>query len=49
MEGLIAGNQPQPIRRRYRELQARILTIVNDFDNREVNDYVRGIAHNITL
>ena len=49
MEGLIAGNQPQPVRRRYRELQAKILTIVNDFDNREVNDYVRGIANNITL
>ncbi len=49
IEGLVAGRAPAPKRRKYVDLNARIVTIVNDFANRNSIDYLRGIAHNLSF
>jgi hypothetical protein len=41
-----AGVQPPAPRRVYRDVQQRILTIVQDYHNRDRMAYLRGIAHN---
>jgi hypothetical protein len=43
----LAGYHPEPQRRRYRDCNARILTIVDDYANRDRMNYLRSIAHNI--
>ena len=40
---------PPPQRRQYRELAARITTIVSDYANRNAIDFLRGIAHNLSF
>ncbi len=52
--GIVAGRggEPEPSRRRYRGLNRRISTIVNDYANefqrqRTFDQFLRGIAHNI--
>lgn len=42
----IAGEVGAPGRRRYRDCAQRIQTIVNDYENRDVLDYLRGLAQN---
>ena len=44
-----AGHQPEPQRRRYQDSNQRILNIVQDFNNRDIIDYLRGIAFNIAM
>ena len=44
-----AGHAPEPQRRRYAECNARNLKIVNDYSKRQVMDYLRRIAHNLSL
>ena len=44
-----AGHQPEPQRRRYQDSNQRILNIVQDFDNRDIIDYLRGIAFNVAM
>ena len=39
----------EPQRRRYAECNARNLKIVNDHSKRQVMDYLRRIAHNLSL
>lgn len=46
IEQYIAGQEPPPGRLRYRDCAKRILQIVNDYANREIMDYLRGLAHN---
>ena len=44
-----AGHAPEPQRRRYAECNARNSKIVNDYSKRQVMDYLRRIAHNLSL
>ena len=44
-----AGHQPEPQRRQYQNSNQRILNIVQDFNNRDIIDYLRGIAFNIGM
>ena len=43
-----AGHAPEPQRRRYADSNARILRIVDNYPNRQVMDYIRNIAHNLS-
>jgi len=43
---LIAGSSGNQKNNKYAAISARIKTIVNDFENRNVIDYLRGIAYN---
>ena len=43
----LVGFQPQPQRRRYRDCNARILAIMDDYPNRKRMQYLRSIAHNL--
>ena len=47
IEQYLAGVQPPQPRRRYRDLSARLLRVVEDYGNRGTMDYLRSIAHNI--
>ncbi|KAH7673219.1 hypothetical protein AAVH_42301, partial [Aphelenchoides avenae] len=38
-----------PKRKKYREADERILTIVTEYRNREILEYLRGIAHNFQM
>ena len=44
-----AGHQPEPQRRRYLESNQRIKNIVQDYHNRDIMQYLRGLAHNISI
>jgi hypothetical protein len=44
---LVAGTPSQPRRRKYRDLDKRLLSIVEDFENRSVSEYLLGIANNV--
>jgi len=46
---IVAGTPVPPRRRRYRDLERRLLSIVEDYENRTVPDYLLGIAHNIAF
>lgn len=49
-ENFVAGHNPQRKRRRYREADDRIFTIVNrPFDPANVLEYLRGISHNYQM
>ncbi|KAK4879483.1 hypothetical protein RN001_007629 [Aquatica leii] len=48
-EHIIAGNEPVKKLRRYREVDARILHIVQNFERHNVVEYLRGIAHNYQM
>ncbi len=49
IEGLVAGGPPPAQRRKYVDLNLRLLTVVRDFQNRQPIDYLRGIAHNLSF
>ena len=49
IEQYIAGQQPTAGRRIYKETAARIKIIVADYNQRPIFDYLRGIAHNLSL
>ena len=49
IEQYIAGQQPNAGRRIYKETAARIKTIVADYKQRPILEYLRGIAHNLRL
>ena len=44
-----AGHQPEPQRRRYQDSNRRIKNIVQDNHNRDRLQYLRGLAHNISM
>ena len=44
-----AGHTPKPQRRRSADCNARILRIVDYYQNRQVTDYLRHIVHNLSL
>ena len=43
----LAGHPPPAQRRRYLDCKRRILSIVDNFPNRERLEYLRAIAHNL--
>jgi hypothetical protein len=49
IEQYIAGQLPNPSRRIYRETADKIKSIVADYTNRHILDYLRGIGHNLSL
>ena len=49
MEQYTAGAEPPRKKKKYKDTALRIQTIVNDFENRELLDYLRGIAHNLSF
>ena len=49
LEQFNAGEEHRGGRKVYRDLCARIRSVVSDFGNRPTVDYLRGIAHNIEL
>ena len=44
-----AGHQPEPQRRRYQDSNRRIKNIVQDYHNRDRLQYLRGLAHSISV
>ena len=44
-----AGHQPEPQRRRYQDGNRQIKNIVQDYHNRDRLQYLRGLAHNISM
>ncbi|KAH7702677.1 hypothetical protein AAVH_30163, partial [Aphelenchoides avenae] len=48
-EQYVCGDQNVPKRKKYREADERILTIVTEYRNREIIEYLRGIAHNFQM
>jgi hypothetical protein len=49
IESILRG-APRPARRRKdRERENRIQTVYNDYENRELIEYLRGIAHNLSF
>jgi len=49
LEQYVAGENPPLGRKRYRDSAQRIKAIVEDFNNRPMLEYLRGIAHNLNL
>ena len=49
LEQFIAGQQPPPGKRVYKETADRIKRIAADYGLRPITDYLRGIAHNLSL
>ena len=45
----LGRHEPAPQRRQYAALDTRILTLVRDYGNRDVLDYLRGIGHNLSF
>ena len=44
-----AGRLPTKQKRKDLELNARIRTLVADYPNRNIIDYLRAISHNLTV
>ena len=49
IEELIGGHIPQPQRKKYKDCNARICTLVEDFANMNLFEYLKGIARNISF
>ena len=45
-ERMIDGHPPTAKRRKYQDADVRIVTLVHDFANRPLIEYLRGIVHN---
>ena len=48
-EQMVVGHAPPAKRRKYRDADKCILTLVRDFQNRPMNEYLRGITHNYEM
>jgi hypothetical protein len=46
---LLSGGTPRPSRKKFLDSAHRIENVVDDFENRPVNEYLLGIAHKISL
>lgn len=49
IEQIIAGNLNNVQRRNYRDCAIRIKLIVEDYNNRNITDYLGGLAHNVNF
>ena len=45
-EQMVAGNPPPMKRCKYQQADDRILALIQDFANRPIMEYIRGITHN---
>jgi hypothetical protein len=45
----VNGHAAPPQQKTYKDCNARILTIVDDFPNQQVHNYIRAIAHNLAF
>ena len=45
----MVGHTTQPSRKKYHELKERLKRLVDGYDNNNILDYIRGIAHNLTI
>ena len=46
---IVGGHAPPPQRRKYQENAQRVLTVVRDFNNRPVLDFLSGFAYSIRM
>jgi len=44
-EFLVSGHEPPPTKNKYVEASNRILNLVQNFGNRNIIEYLRGLAH----
>ena len=49
VECIIRGEQRPPKKKASIDREKRIMTIINDRENRSLMDFLRGIAHNLSL
>jgi hypothetical protein len=49
VERIIRGEQRLKQRKSLIDREKRIMTIINDKENRSIMDFLRGIAHNLSL
>nr|XP_004227365.1 uncharacterized protein LOC101242881 [Ciona intestinalis] len=47
IEQYVAGEDLPPRKKKYRDAAERLRRVVSDYPNREMLDYLRGVAHNI--
>ena len=45
----LSGHAPQPPRKKYADLSARILTVIRSYNIRNIIEYLRGLAHNLSF
>jgi len=48
-EFLVAGNEPPPSKKKHIDAGNRILNLVQNFGNRQIMEYLRGLAHNFIM
>lgn len=48
-EFLVSGHEPPSTKKKYVEASNRILNLVNNFGNRNIIEYLRGLAHNFVM
>lgn len=48
-EEFVRGDPAPKKRKKYQRADARLLTIVEDFENRQITEYLRGIANNFWM
>ena len=48
-EQFLLGDEPPHKRNKYLRADMRIKVIVEDFQNREIMEYLRGVAHNFEM
>ena len=48
-EGYVRGDPAPEKRKKYRQADERILAIGNTYENREIVEYLRGLAHNFLM
>ena len=46
---LLGGHMPQAPKKKYKDCATRIVNIVADFENRDIKNYIKAIAYNISL
>jgi len=49
IERMLRGEQPPKKKKKVIDRENRIMTIINDRENRSIMDFLRGIAHNLSL
>ena len=48
-EFLVGGHEPPPLKKKYVEASDRILNLVLHFRDRNIIEYLRGLAHNFVM
>jgi len=48
MHRFLAGTEPRQKLKKYKDTASRVKAICNDFENRSINDFLKGIAQNLS-